>query len=36
MAMVPPWDDDVPLADQLPPFPGTQVLMIVPAHAATV
>jgi hypothetical protein len=35
MAMVPPWDDDVPLADQLPPFPGTQVLMIVPAHAAT-
>lgn len=35
MAMVPPWDDDVPLADQLPPFPGTQVLMIVPAHADT-
>jgi anti-sigma regulatory factor (Ser/Thr protein kinase) len=35
MAMVPPWDDDVPLADQLPPFPGTQVLMIVPAHAET-
>lgn len=33
MAMVPPWDDDVPLADQLPPFPGTQVLMIVPANA---
>lgn len=35
MAMVPPWDDDVPLADQLPPFPGTQVLMIVPAHVGT-
>lgn len=35
MAMVPAWDDDVPLADQLPFFPGTQVLMIVPAHAET-
>ncbi|HEX9728323.1 MAG TPA: ATP-binding protein [Gemmatimonadales bacterium] len=33
MSMVPPWDDDVPLADQLSPFPGTQVLMIVPAQA---
>jgi anti-sigma regulatory factor (Ser/Thr protein kinase) len=32
MSMVPPWDDDVPLADQLPFFPGTQLLMIVPAH----
>lgn len=31
MSMVPSWDDDVPLADQLPFFPGTQVLMIVPA-----
>jgi anti-sigma regulatory factor (Ser/Thr protein kinase) len=35
MAMVPPWDDDVPLADRLPAFPGTQVLMIVPAHEET-
>jgi anti-sigma regulatory factor (Ser/Thr protein kinase) len=35
MAMVPAWDDDVPLADQVPFFPGTQVLMIVPAHAET-
>ncbi|MEE8117254.1 MAG: hypothetical protein V3T28_09115, partial [Gemmatimonadales bacterium] len=33
MTMVPPWDDDVPLAEQLPSFPGTQILMIVPAHA---
>lgn len=33
MALVPPWDDDVPLAEQLPPFPGAQVLMIVPAQA---
>ena len=32
MAMIPAWDDDVPLADQLPFFPGTQLLMIVPAH----
>jgi anti-sigma regulatory factor (Ser/Thr protein kinase) len=32
MTMVPPWDDDVPLADQLPHFPGTQLLMIVPAQ----
>jgi len=31
MAMIPPWDDDLPLAERLPPFPGTQVLMIVPA-----
>jgi hypothetical protein len=35
MAMVPSWDDDVPLADRLPSFPGTQVLMIVPAHEET-
>lgn len=33
MALVPPWDDDVPLAEQLPPFPGAQVLMIVPAQS---
>lgn len=33
LAMVPPWDDDVPLADHLPFFPGSQVLMIVPAQA---
>ncbi len=32
MAMVPAWDDDVPLADQLPFFPGTQLLIIVPAR----
>jgi anti-sigma regulatory factor (Ser/Thr protein kinase) len=33
VTMVPPWDDDVPLADQLPFFPGTQLLMIVPAQS---
>jgi len=31
-ALVPPWDDDVPLAQGLAPFPGSQVLMIVPAR----
>ncbi len=30
-ALVPPWDDDVPLSQGLAPFPGSQVLMIVPA-----
>jgi len=30
IAIVPPWDDDVPLADSLSPFPGSQVLLIVP------
>ncbi|HEY7685264.1 MAG TPA: ATP-binding protein [Gemmatimonadales bacterium] len=30
IAIVPPWDDDVPLADGLPNFPGSQVLLIVP------
>jgi anti-sigma regulatory factor (Ser/Thr protein kinase) len=32
MTLSPPWDEDVPLAEQLPPFPGTQLLMIVPAQ----
>lgn len=31
--MSPSWDDDPPLEEGLPPFPGSQVLMIVPAHA---
>ena len=35
IAIVPPWDDDVPLAEGLPPFPGSQVLMIIPAPQAT-
>jgi anti-sigma regulatory factor (Ser/Thr protein kinase) len=30
IAIVPSWDDDVPLAEHLPPFPGAQVLIIVP------
>jgi anti-sigma regulatory factor (Ser/Thr protein kinase) len=31
-ALVPPWDDDVPLAQGLTDFPGSQVLMIIPAQ----
>jgi hypothetical protein len=30
--LVPPWDDDVPLTQGLPEFPGSQVLMIIPAQ----
>jgi anti-sigma regulatory factor (Ser/Thr protein kinase) len=32
IAVVPEWDDDVPLTDALPSFPGSQVLMIIPAQ----
>lgn len=32
IAIVPPWDDDVPLRDGLPAFPGAQVLLIIPAQ----
>jgi anti-sigma regulatory factor (Ser/Thr protein kinase) len=34
IAIVPSWDDDVPLRDGLPPFPGAQVLLIIPAQRA--
>jgi anti-sigma regulatory factor (Ser/Thr protein kinase) len=30
IAIVPRWDDDVPLKDGLPAFPGSQVLLIIP------
>ena len=30
IAVVPKWDDDVPLKDALPSFPGAQVLIIIP------
>ena len=30
IAIVPPWDDDVPLAEGLAPFPGAQVQVIIP------
>ena len=34
ISMNPGWDDDIPLADGLPVFPGSQILQIVPAHQA--
>jgi anti-sigma regulatory factor (Ser/Thr protein kinase) len=30
IAIVPAWDDDVPLAEKLPPFPGAQVQVTIP------
>jgi hypothetical protein len=32
IAIVPPWDDEVPLREGLPAFPGAQVLLIIPAQ----
>jgi len=32
IAIVPSWDDEVPLADGLPDFPGSQMLQIIPAQ----
>jgi len=34
IAIVPRWDDDVPLKDGLPPFPGSQVLLIIPEQSS--
>jgi anti-sigma regulatory factor (Ser/Thr protein kinase) len=34
LAIVPPWDEDVPLSEQLPFFPGAQVQIIIPAQDA--
>ena len=34
ITIVPSWDDDVPVADGLPPFPGSQVVIIIPAQQA--
>ena len=34
IAIVPRWDDDVPLKDGLPAFPGSQVLLIIPEQAS--
>ena len=34
IAIAPSWDDDVPLAEGLPSFPGSQVLVIVPEQKA--
>src|SRR5436189_536422 len=35
IAIVPPWDEDVPLKDGLPLFPGAQVLIIIPEQEST-
>jgi anti-sigma regulatory factor (Ser/Thr protein kinase) len=34
IAIVPTWDDEKPLTEGLPAFPGSQVLMIIPAQQA--
>jgi anti-sigma regulatory factor (Ser/Thr protein kinase) len=34
LAIVPPWDEDVPLSEHLPFFPGAQVQIIIPAQDA--
>jgi len=35
IAIVPNWDDDVPLAEHLPPFPGAQVQVTIPERGST-
>ncbi|MBI4421834.1 MAG: ATP-binding protein [Gemmatimonadetes bacterium] len=32
IAIVPDWDEDAPLVGGLPPFPGSQLLLIIPAQ----
>ncbi len=32
IAIVPPWDDDVPMTEQLAPFPGAQLQIVIPAQ----
>ena len=34
LSIVPSWDDDVPLADHLPYFPGSQVQIVIPEQDA--
>jgi len=34
LSIVPAWDEDVPLADQLPYFPGAQVQLVIPQQDA--
>lgn len=34
IAIVPNWDDDVPLEEDLPPFPGAQVQVTIPERVA--
>ncbi len=35
IAILPQWDDDVPLKDGLPAFPGAQVLIIIPERGSS-
>jgi anti-sigma regulatory factor (Ser/Thr protein kinase) len=35
LSIVPPWDEDVPLGDHLPYFPGAQVQIIIPAQGSS-
>jgi len=35
ITIVPPWDDDVPLAEDLAPFPGAQVQLVIPSEASS-
>ncbi len=35
LAVVPDWDDDVPLAEHLPFFPGSQLMITIPAQEAS-
>ena len=32
LSIIPPWDEDVPLSENLPYFPGAQVQIIIPAQ----
>jgi hypothetical protein len=34
IAIVPSWDDDVPLSENLPPFPGAQVQVTIPERVS--
>jgi len=34
IAIMPKWDDDVPMREGLPPFPGAQVLIIIPEQGS--
>ena len=35
IAIIPPWDEDTPLIENLAPFPGAQVQLVIPAEAQT-
>ena len=35
LSIVPEWDNDVPIRDGIPSFPGSQVLLIIPGKVET-